>query len=269
MRTWESTYLRVEERDEWRVIVAICYVRRAECPMRCPDACEHRRDPPYQVWVIFPLGTGEQLAIVPALVHDSRKASELIERLQDAIAETVADDAVGLLGTWSNGDGVPYLEALDFLGEIPDGLHQATENLFATMLQPKVPVPVSVFAGDVAATFMIEPIAQPIGSLIRVAEYAGIAIGLLTGIHALALACVKRLAVSSMASEVAAIVSHELKMLSEPTTAFELLIEGSLPEETSGPSAYEILSSLDEDTEDTDSLPPCGQDPAIGSAFDA
>jgi hypothetical protein len=43
----------------------------------------------------------------------------------------VSGVAAGLLfGAWSASDGLRYPDALDFLGEVPEELHQATENLF-------------------------------------------------------------------------------------------------------------------------------------------
>ena len=224
------------------VFVTYSYVRRVPCPYRCPGPCQHGQDSVYFVCFVVQVGSaGEEETGHPEQTADGLSLSE---QLRDAIADTAADDAVNLIfGTWSDPDGWRYLEVVDALNEVPDAVHGQIADAVAGFTEPELPVWVSVFDGDVAATLVLKPIAEPVGKLVRAAEIAGLVFALLTGLHPLAVACAKHLGASLMKSELAEALGREWKTLTGPQS-IEATSEPGVVEAAGSPKARSEPKSM-------------------------
>ena len=202
-------------------VTVLTLVFRA-CPCRCAGNCVNGKGT-YWVLILFWPTPGGQETTDLEYVRRAARELRLGERLRDAIADTAADDAVSMFfGVWSDADGLSYLEAVDAVSEIPEALKEQFGQSVADLAPNAVPVSVSGFTGDVAATLILKPITQPIGKLVRIAEMAGLVIGLLTGFHPLAVACAKRLAVGSLTSRLADGLNQALTDLSDPEAIFRV-----------------------------------------------
>lgn len=221
-------------------VTVLTLVFRA-CPCRCAGNCVNGKGT-YWVLILFWPAPGGQETTDLEYVRRAARELRLGERLRDAIADTAADDAVSMFfGVWSDADGLSYLEAVDAVSEIPEALKDQFGQSVADLAPNAVPVSVSVFAGDVAATLILKPLTQPIGKLVRIAEMAGLVIGLLTGFHPLAVACAKRLAVGSLASGLADGLNQALTDLSYPEAAFRVETTSEV-EATAGPEGPDRMS---------------------------
>jgi hypothetical protein len=104
-----------------------------------------------------------------------------------------------------------------------DGLAQALERsdawLHSLIKQPfaaAVPGPGGEIVGGVAGNLALRGVDGEIQGITRVCEYAGIAVGLATGLHPLAMACVKHLAHDQIGREISAAVSRVIGGPDEP-----------------------------------------------------
>lgn len=135
--------------------------------------------------------------------HDSPAAEQhgFKERLTEAVAETITDKAKENLAVqWqiSPSSGYPLAE----LPQISGLLDNTTDWLRSQVQNPAMGMasiagasgPASALIGGTAANLATAPLVKPLSQISQAANIVGFAVGAITGIHPLTVACAQRLA---------------------------------------------------------------------------
>ena len=179
------------------MIQTTCYVCRREWRSRLTG---RKGKVTYQVWLICQLrvvvveasaAVSPELSVGHALSADSAK--ELGEHLKDALAQ-VTGDRVGEM-IWRSADDLSEDQVAALIVGLPDTIKTLAAKLLEAPADAAGVPPVAASLGaDVTATLLLKPVLEPIESAVHALEVVGIAIGMLTGLHGLAIFCIKHLA---------------------------------------------------------------------------
>jgi hypothetical protein len=128
------------------------------------------------------------------------------EQIRAAVADDAATWVQDQLGVtwWQTPQSFPLSEAADFFGGSADWLRGLIEHPVADALSaagaagPAVPVDAGI-----TANFVTARVTAPLEGAARICEIVGIVIGVVTGMHALVMACANRLAHDEVHRELA------------------------------------------------------------------
>ena len=119
------------------------------------------------------------------------------EQIKAAAADYAASWTEGQWGDawWQTPQGFPLSRAADLFDGSAEWLRSLIEHPTVDVLSAAgVDSPMVTIGAGVAANFVTAPVTAPLEGAARLCEIAGIVIGALTGMHALVMACGKRLA---------------------------------------------------------------------------
>lgn len=147
----------------------------------------------YQVWVLTEVITEEEARYLPESALKRGTIESLCEHLKEALAKSMADRVQQMV--WKSADNLSEQQAADLIANLPDMAKMPVETLTDKLATAaRVPAPVAELGSDTIATFVMRPVLEPAERALHGLEVIGIVVGLVTGLHPLAMLCVKYLA---------------------------------------------------------------------------
>jgi hypothetical protein len=145
-----------------------------------PPEDEYEYEFEYQVWLLVQeVGPGDRPKAAPtqAQAADTDGSNEAMqERFQDAMADVLAGRIEGTV--WRIA-GLGPAEATNVLTGIPDAISEPLqEQLEKALVGAGIPVSAAGLGADMAATFLLQPILEPLEEAVHALEAAGIVVGL-------------------------------------------------------------------------------------------
>ena len=117
---------------------------------------------------------------------------------------------------WKIGDGLSDKEIADLVASLPDSVKTLVQEQLDGLAQVAgVPAPVASLGADVTANLVLSPVLRPVENDLHTLEVVGIVVGLVTGLHPLAIICAKHLAHDELNSMLATAIKQAM---SSPST---------------------------------------------------
>lgn len=183
-------------------VIVTLYVSRRK---RCGCVPGEKGEITDQVWLVVEVRCVGEACTCPeadlAPVPGSTEAKTFDEQLRDAVAENAADSFEQRV--WDI-DDLSGDQLASFAANFPDLVKSmVSEPLGRIAGEVGMPVAGAAFGADVSATLLLKPVLEPLERAVHAVEVAGIVVGLVTGLHPLAVICAKHLAHDELGSAMA------------------------------------------------------------------
>jgi hypothetical protein len=148
----------------------------------------------------LPMERSSDLGEASTIIRRTENDEGFRERLSDAASNYLADkwgDPVFAVATerWITQDSFPETAAAEACNNIANGLNIIVEKPLEKIgTEIRLPGPVTAAAAGIGAELILQPVTEQLGHAADFLEITGVVIGVMTGLHPLALASAKMLA---------------------------------------------------------------------------